>query len=101
MKFSCQILENYSKQTSIFVVPKICTLDCKLIELTDGEKNVLYKCLDFSVKLGLTEYREFLLPYELLFRDIKRENLCNEDMSLIKTRLLNTILTSYQNFSSD
>ena len=70
-------------------------------ELTDDEKNVLCKGLNFSIKPGLIEYSEFLLPFELLFRDIKREDLCNEDMSLIKARLLDTALTSYQNFSSD
>ena len=69
--------------------------------MTDDEKNVLRKSLNFSVKTGLIEYSEFLLPFELLFRDIKREDLCNEDMSLIKDRLLDTALTSYQNFSSD
>ena len=70
-------------------------------ELTDEEKNVLCKGLNFSVKPGWIEYSEFLLPFELLFRDIKREDLCNKDMSLIKARLLDTALTSYQNFSSD
>ena len=70
-------------------------------ELTDDEKNVLCKGLHFSVKLGLIEYSELLLPFELLFRDIKREDLCNEDMSLIKARPLDTAFTSYQNFSSD
>ena len=59
------------------------------------------KGLNFSVKPGWIEYSEFLLPFELLFRDIKREDLCNKDMSLIKARLLDTALTSYQNFSSD
>ena len=70
-------------------------------KLTDDEKNVLCKGLNFSVKPGLIEYSEFLLPFELLFRDIKREDLCNEDMSVIKARLLDTALTSYQNFSRD
>ena len=69
--------------------------------MTDEEKNVLCKGLNFSVKPGWIEYSEFLLPFELLFRDIKREDLCNKDMSLIKARLLDTALTSYQNFSSD
>ena len=69
--------------------------------MTDDEKKVLCKGLDFSVKPGLIEYSEFLLLFELLFRDIKREDLCNEGMSLIKARLLDTALTSYQNFSSD
>ena len=47
------------------------------------------------------EYSEFLLTSQTLFRDIKREDLCNEDMSVIKDRLLKTALTSYQNISSD
>ena len=70
-------------------------------KLTDDEKNVLCKGLNFSFKPGSIEYSEFLLPFELLFRDITREDLCNEDMSVIKARLLDTALTSYQNFSSD
>ena len=49
----------------------------------------------------MIEYSEFLLPFELLFRDIKREDLCNEDMFVINSRLLDIALTSYQNFSSD
>ena len=55
-----------------------------LYKLTDDEKNVLCKGFNFSVKLGLIEYSEFLLPFELLFHDIKHEDLCNEDMSVIK-----------------
>ena len=47
------------------------------------------------------EYWKFILPFETLFREIKREDLCNEDMSVIKARLLETALTSYQNISSD
>ena len=57
------------------------------------------KGLNFSVNPGLIEYSEFLLYFELLLRDIKRQDLCNEDMSVIKARLLDTALTSYQNFS--
>ena len=65
-------------------------------KLTDDEKNVLCKGLNFSIKPGLIEYSEFLLLFELLFPDIKRE-----DMSVIKARLLDTALTSYQSFSRD
>ena len=59
------------------------------------------KGLNFFVKPRLMEYSEFLLPSQTLFCDIKREDLCNEDMSVIKDRLLKTALTSYQNISSD
>ena len=70
--------------------------------LTDEENNVLSKGINFSVKQGLIEYSEFFLPFELLFRDIKHKNLCNEKMSLIKDRLLvRMALTPYQSFSSD
>ena len=70
-------------------------------KLTDDEKNVLCKGLNSSVKPGLIEYSEFLLRFELLFHNIKREDLCNKDMSAIKVRLLDTARTSYQNLSSD
>ena len=62
---------------------------------------VLCKGLNFFVKPRLMEYSEFLLPFKTLLRDIKREELCNEDMSVIKARLLETALTSYQNISSE
>ena len=64
------------------------------------KKTVLCKGLNFFVKPRLMEYSEFLLPFKTLLRDIKREELCNEDMSVIKARLLETALTSYQNISS-
>ena len=56
-------------------------------ELTDVEKSVLCKGLNFSVKSKSIEYSKLLLPFELLFRDIKQENLWNEDLSLMKARL--------------
>ena len=70
-------------------------------DLTDQEKNVLYKRLNFSVKPGLIECSELLLPFELLICVIKTEDLYDNDMSLTETRLLDAALTSYQNFSSD
>ena len=66
---------------------------------TDEQKNILCIGLNFSFKPGLIEYSEFLPSFEILFLDIKREDLCDEDMS--KTRLSETALTSYQKFSSD
>ena len=81
--------------------PDRVILNFSSCKLTDDKKNVLCKGLNFSVKLGLIEYSEFLLHFALLFYLKKREDLCNKDMSLIKTRLIETALTSYQNFSSD
>ena len=78
--------------------PKRVIFNNSLHELTDDKKNVLCRGLGFSVKPGLIEYSDFLLPFELLFCDIKPEDLWNENMSLIKTRLLDTALNSHQNF---
>ena len=66
-----------------------------------AQKNVLCKGLNFFLKPRLMEYSEFLLPFKTLFCDIKREDLCNEDMSVINDRLLETAPTSYKNISSD
>ena len=67
-------------------------------KLTDDKSNNLCKGLNFSVKLFSVK----LIGYsEFSFRNIKREDLCNENMSLILARQLEAVLTSYQNFSGD
>ena len=42
--------------------------DCKL---TEGEKSVLCKGLEFAIPPSKLEYVHFMLPFELLFHDIK------------------------------
>ena len=56
---------------------------------------------NFSVKPNPNGYSKFLLHFELLFRDVKQENLCSDNLSLLKARLLDTVLSSYKSFSSD
>ena len=92
-----RILQNLLKISSNHIFsdshnPDRVIFSFSLYELTDNEKNVLCKGLNFSIKPGLIEYSEFLLHFQLFFRDIKREDLCNEDTSLIKARLLDTAL---------
>ena len=70
-------------------------------EWNDVEKNVLCKGLNFSVKANSIEYSKFLLSFELLFGDVKQQNLCSENLSLMKARLLDTALSSYESFSND
>ena len=41
--------------------------------------------LNFSVKPGLIEYSEFLLPFKLLFRNIKHEDLCIHETESISS----------------
>ena len=68
-----------------------------LNESSDVEKNVLCNGLNFPVKLKSTEYSKFLLPFQLLFRDVNQENLCSENWN---ARLLDITLSSCKSFSS-
>ena len=70
-------------------------------ELSDVEKSILCYGFNFSVNPKSIEYSEFLLHFELLFQDVKQENLCNEEFYLIKTRSLDITLHSHESFSSD
>ena len=70
-------------------------------KLSEVEKSILCKGVNFSVKPKSIEYSEFLLPFELLFRYVKKENSSSEDLSLTKARLLETALSSYESFSCD
>ena len=42
-----------------------------------------------------------LLPFELLFRDVKQENLCSEDLFPMKARILEIDFSLYESFYSD
>ena len=67
--------------------PDKLIVNFSLYELSDDEKNVVCKGLNFSVKSKSIEYSECLLSSELLFRDRKQENLCSEDFPSMKARL--------------
>ena len=69
--------------------------------LSEHEKNVLCKVLNFAIKPNKIEYSEYLVPFELLYRDLKKEEISSDDLSIIKARLLDTALTSYQDFVND
>ena len=60
-------------------------------ELSDVEKSVLCKGLNFSVKPKSIEYSEFLLPFELLFRDVKHLSK-NKNIVIQKADKGNTIV---------
>ena len=53
-------------------------------KLTESEKSVLCKGLEFAIPLNKLEYADFMLPFELLFRNIK-----NTDYPFLKLKPLN------------
>ena len=63
--------------------------------LTEAEKSVLCKGLQFAVPPKTIEYSEYMLPFELLFRDIKNNNLTTPQCNSIKSKILDTAFSSF------
>ena len=62
--------------------------------LTEVEKSVLSKGLQFVLPPKMLEYADYRLPFELPFRDIKTNDLTALQSSSIKSKLLDTAFTS-------
>ena len=69
--------------------------------LTDSDKSLLIKGLNFAIPPKKIEYSKFLLPFELLFRDIKSNSESSVDLASVKARLQDTSFTSYSAFNKD
>ena len=63
--------------------------------LTDSDKSLLIKGLNFAILPKKTEYSKFLLPFELLLRDIKSNSESSVNLAGEKARLQVTAFTSY------
>ena len=57
------------------------------LELSVDEKLLLCEDLNFSIPPKQLDYADHMLPFELLFRDINKNEMLNEDKEFIKTRL--------------
>ena len=67
-------------------------------KLTEEEKSVLPKGLQFVLPPKMLEYSDYMLLFELLFRDIKTNDLTGSQSTFIKSKLLDTAFTSYHFF---
>ena len=64
-------------------------------ELSYDEKLLLCKGLNFSIPPKRSDYVDHLLPFELLFRDINKNKIPNEDREFIKTKLKDSDLLHF------
>ena len=55
--------------------------------LTDSDKSLLIKGLNFAIPPKKIEYSKFLLPFELLFRDIKSNSESSVGLASVKEHL--------------
>ena len=72
-------------------------------EIRDDEKSLLCKGLKFSVPPKGLYYADHMLPFKLLFKDINKTEMSNEDKDSIKSRLKDSTFTSFwsQNYNSE
>ena len=67
--------------------------------LTDHEKSLLSKGLNFAIPPKDINYADYLLPFEFLYRDINSLRISNFDLDCIKARLRDSAFSSYKEIS--
>ena len=61
--------------------------NCLSDVLTESENSLLCKGLNFAIPPKTLEYAYYLLPFELLYRDIHNLDITNEKKQVLKTRI--------------
>ena len=71
-------------------------------ELSDCEKRLLAKGLNFSLPPKYLDYADYLVNFELFYRNIRNLGiLSNEDLDFVKTRTKEAALSSYRNYNNN
>ena len=64
--------------------------------LSKSEKSLLCKGLNFAIPPDKLEYSDYLLPFELLYRDIKDLDLPNGKTNFLKAKIKDCALSSFK-----
>ena len=68
--------------------------------LTGSEKS-LCKGLNFAIPPDKLEYSDFLLPFELLYRDIQNLDVTDQKKQLLKPRIKDSALSSFSSYNKN
>ena len=68
------------------------------LNLTEVKKSVLSKDLQFALPPNRLQYADYMLPFELLFCEMKTNDLTASLSSSMKSKFLDTAFTSYNLF---
>ena len=69
-------------------------------KLSKSEKSVLSKGLEFAIPPNKLEYADLMLPFELIFRDIKSTDLSIPLTKAIKSKISDTAFSSFDSFNN-
>ena len=75
--------------------PRTVIFNFSKYNLTKQEESLLSKGLQFAISLTEIEYTDFMLPFELIYRDISSEEVLSENLNNLKNQLLDTTTSSY------
>ena len=70
------------------------------VNLTDSDKSLLSKGLNFALPPASLEYSEYLVDFELFFRDTLSLETSHLDRGLLKSRLKNLAFSSFKSYNS-
>ena len=65
------------------------------------KKSLLYKGLNFAVPPDKLKYSNFLLPFELLYRDIQSLDVTDQKKQLLKARIKDGALLSFNSYDKN
>ena len=69
--------------------------------LNESKKNLLFKALNFAIPLKTLEYANYLLSFELLYRDIHNLDITNEKREVLKTRVKHCVFSSFNSYNEN
>ena len=69
--------------------------------LTEAEKSVSCRGLQFTIQLKTLEYADYMVSFGLLYQDIKTTNLNTLQNETIKSKLLDTAFSSFDTFKKN
>ena len=72
------------------------------ITLSDEEKSLLVKGLNFALPPSNLNYADYLTNFELFYRSIRNlDILSNEDLDFLKTKVKDTALSSFRTYNAN
>ena len=95
-------LSNLVKSSTSMHDPSKVIFNFSKYELSDCEKRLLAKALNFNLPFKHLDYTDYLVNFELFYRNIHNLGiLSNEDLDFVKTRTKEAALSSYRNYNNN
>ena len=93
------LLKNIGKNSDTCQDPDKVIFNFSSYNLNDHKKLVLCKGLNFTIPPKAIEYPEFLLPFEMLFREITSLDIGDFNKECVKSRLRDSAYSSFKQVS--